>query len=52
MVRINVPLPESTWIGLRRMAEERRVHGRASISTLIADLLTGLVGKADEKSAA
>ena len=33
MVRISVPPPETTWKGLRR------VSGRASLSTLIAEIL-------------
>ncbi len=39
MVRISVPLPETTWKDLRRMAEGRRVGGRASVSALIVQMI-------------
>ncbi len=35
MVRINVAMDEATWKKLRDAAEERRIHGRASLSAVI-----------------
>lgn len=47
MVRISVPLPETTWKGLRRVAEQRRVTGRASLSVLSAQILREALVKMD-----
>jgi predicted DNA-binding ribbon-helix-helix protein len=49
MVRVSVPLPDTTWRGLRRMAEDRRVTGRASLSALIAQILDRALAEQDGK---
>ena len=52
MVRISVPLPETTWKGLRRVAEQRRVSGRASLSVLIAEILVEALTAIERNGAA
>ncbi len=52
MVRISVPLPETTWKGLRRMAEQRRVSGRASLSVLLAEIVAQALTAAEKGNGA
>jgi hypothetical protein len=44
-VKINVPMTEDLWARLRRLAERKRVHGRASVSGVILTAIKEMLAR-------
>jgi hypothetical protein len=50
MKRLSVDIKEAEWLGLRRLAEERRDQGgRANVASVVRGLITREVSTAQEE---